>query len=73
MAKRGPGRPPSGGRDPVVPVRLPAELQTRLAAVLDHEAGETRSDMIRVAIEREIKRRQRRRCRDAALPPAARP
>lgn len=52
---------PSVGRpkinDEQTPARFPAGTLARIDAVLD--AGEKRSDMIREAVEREIKRRER--------------
>jgi hypothetical protein len=40
------------------PARLPAGTLDRIAAVLDE--GENQSDFIRISIERELKRRERR-------------
>lgn len=51
--KRGPGRPATG-LDPVVTIRLPQEL---LAALDQARDGETRTDVIRAALERELERR----------------
>jgi hypothetical protein len=56
--KRGPGRPPTGA-DPVIPVRLPADMIAAIAEVLDAAERETRADLIRASIDREIKRRRR--------------
>lgn len=55
--KRGRGRPYSGGGSPLIALRLPAELIAAIDAAL--AAEETRSVMIRQAIEREIRRRRR--------------
>jgi len=41
-----------------IPARLPAGTLERMDAVL--EEGENRSDLIREAVERELKRRERR-------------
>lgn len=40
------------------PARLPAGTLARIDAVLDE--GETRADLIRLAVERELKRRERK-------------
>lgn len=48
---------PATGRDPLVAVRLPPDLTARMD-VLSGPGG--RSDFIRQAIEREIKRRGRK-------------
>ena len=42
------------------PARFPAGTLARIDAVLDEEANEKRSDLIREAVDREIKRRERR-------------
>ena len=60
--KRGRGRPYSGGESPLIALRLPAELIAAIDAALT--ADETRSVMIRNAIEREVRRRRRRAARD---------
>ena len=52
--KRGRGRPPSGGRDPNLPVRVPKEM---VAAIEDWAAENetTRSEAIRRLIELGLK------------------
>lgn len=52
--RRGPGRPATG-HDPLLTLRIPAAAITAIDAALAD--GETRSDLIRQAIEREIARR----------------
>lgn len=52
--KRGRGRPATG-HDPTLSIRMPVALRERMDAVL--EEGETRADLIRAAVEREISRR----------------
>jgi hypothetical protein len=47
------GRPASGGRDPFVGVRLPAETLARI------DATGPRSVFIREAVDRELKRREK--------------
>lgn len=42
-----------------IPARLPEGTLARMDAVLDAEANEKRSDFIREAVERELKRRER--------------
>jgi hypothetical protein len=42
------------------PARFPAGTLARIDAVLDPETNEKRSDMIREAVERELKRRERK-------------
>ena len=41
-----------------MPARFPAGTLARIDAVLDAEKNEKRSDMIREAVERELKRRE---------------
>jgi metal-responsive CopG/Arc/MetJ family transcriptional regulator len=41
-----------------MPARFPAGTLARIDAVLDSEKNEKRSDMIREAVERELKRRE---------------
>jgi len=53
------GRPSTGGRDPIVGFRAPAEKIARIDAVLVD--GETRSDFMNEAADRELKRRERKR------------
>ena len=49
------GRPPKpGGRDPVVPVRLPREMLDQIDAEASAE-GVSRSDAVRQAIDRGLK------------------
>jgi metal-responsive CopG/Arc/MetJ family transcriptional regulator len=42
------------------PARFPAGTLARIDAVLDPEKNEKRSDLIREAVERELKRRERK-------------
>lgn len=44
--------------DEQMPARFPAGTLDRMDAVLDH--GEKRADLIREAVERELKRRERK-------------
>jgi hypothetical protein len=57
--KRGRGRPASGGGDPVITMRMPADLIERARSVLTDK--ETISDLVRAAVQREIARRERKR------------
>jgi metal-responsive CopG/Arc/MetJ family transcriptional regulator len=41
-----------------MPARFPAGTLARIDAVLDPETNEKRSDMVREAVERELKRRE---------------
>jgi len=41
-----------------LPARFPAGTLARIDAVLDPETNEKRSDMVREAVERELKRRE---------------
>lgn len=43
------------------PARFPEGTLARIDAVLDPETNEKRSDLIREAVERELKRRERHR------------
>jgi len=52
------GRPSKGGPDPLVGFRAAPEFIARLDAVCTPE--ETRTDVILVAVEKEIKRRERK-------------
>lgn len=56
--KRRPGRPATG-MDPIITVRLPAELIAVLG-VIASEQGMTRSDIIRSTLLRYARRQQRR-------------
>lgn len=58
LKKRGPGRPATG-TDPTVTIRLPIEILRTLDKLRAEE--ETRTDLIRIAVEREIKRRSENR------------
>lgn len=51
------GRPSKGGPDPLVGFRLPAEKIARIEAAL--QVGETRSEFLVSATDRELKRRER--------------
>lgn len=53
------GRPSKGGPEPLVGFRLPAEKIARIEAVL--QDGETRSEFLVGATDRELKRRERQR------------
>jgi hypothetical protein len=53
--KRGPGRPATG-TDPILTVRVPVDLLRDLDK--SRGEGETRTDLVRAAIEREIARRR---------------
>lgn len=57
--------PPAVGRKKLFPVRitlpLTAEMVARLDATLDKDAGEDRVSVIRAAIDRELKRRERKK------------
>lgn len=50
-----------------MPARFPSGTLARMDAVL--AKGENRTDFLRDAVEREIKRRERQRCRDAIADP----
>ena len=58
VASKRRGRPPSGGRDPGVHIRLPEEMLKAIDA-LSKSDNIGRSEFIREAIERELKRRER--------------
>jgi hypothetical protein len=45
------GRPPSGGRDPFVGIRLPVSLLDQIAAWSEQHEASTRSDAIRRLVE----------------------
>lgn len=46
--------------DEQTPARFPAGTLARIDAVLDRDENEKRSDLIREAVERELKRRERK-------------
>jgi metal-responsive CopG/Arc/MetJ family transcriptional regulator len=46
-----------------MPARFPAGTLARIDAVLDSETNEKRADMVREAVERELKRRESKKQR----------
>jgi hypothetical protein len=52
------GRPSKGGPDPLVGFRAPPEFIARLDAVT--EPDESRTDVIKLAVVKEVKRRERK-------------
>jgi len=56
--KRGPGRPPTGGRDPLLNFRAPDELTKRIDAWGESQQPQlSRSEAIRALIEKGLSRK----------------
>lgn len=59
VQRKKPGRPSKGGPEPLVGFRASPDLIARLDAV--RADGETRTEVVRTAVEKEVKRRERKR------------